>query len=487
MIWVTWLISLLAVAGFAIMLARLSIGKAGQRLMSGVMAGLSTMLDSEMDDDAKEAAVRRAGVALLTETGRLALVLAAALAAAALPIYAADLLGWAPATETFALMLRVDYILIVSVAAILVVWLLNRGKAPPPAALGGEAYGFVDRLFHMIAFSSTKFQSLAAALDDRLFARRISQTPEMPPLFITSLARGGTTAVLNAFHDMSCTGTHIYKDMPFITAPLLWSKLAGSNAREVTRRARAHGDGLEIDLNSPEAFDEVFWMMFWPEKYRETGIALWSETDAKPEATSFMVRQFKKITMLRQPQQTNAVRYVSKNNANIARLRLLPAMFPGCALIIPVRRPAAHAASLLRQHLNFLNFQAQDEFTRRYMRDIGHLEFGQLHRPLKFPGFTPTDYDPMTGDYWLAYWIAAFEDVQSCLPGCHLVTQDDLRAQPQKVMQSLCAKLGVDAASMDFTNYFRPGADTAPTDLFSAPLLQRADALYEELAAKAIR
>ncbi len=483
----TWLVSLLAVAGFALVLGRMAIGAAGQRLMTAVMAGVSTMLDREMDDVAKERAVRSAGFALLGETGRLALLLAAAIAASALPIYAADLLGLVPAAETFALMLRVDYLVIVSVAAILIVWLLNRDKAPPPSAIGGDAYGFVDRLFHMIAFSSATVQRWAASLDDRLFAARMARAPEAPPIFITSLARGGTTALLNAFHDMDNVATHIYKDMPFVTGPLLWSKLAGGGARQVVRRARAHGDGLEIDLNSPEAFDEIFWMMFWPEKYRPNSIALWSDADAKPEATAFMARQFKKITMLRRPNRQAGVRYLSKNNANVARLRLLPAMFPGCAIVVPLRRPAAHAASLLRQHQNFLKLHAQDEFTRRYMRDIGHLEFGTLHRPLEFPGFAPETYDPMTGDYWLAYWIAAFRDVLACAPRCHLITQDDLRAQPQQVMQALTARLGIAAASIDFASYFRPGADIAPPALFSAPLLQEAEALYEELAAQAVR
>ena len=70
-------------------------------------------------------------------------------------------------------------------------------------------------------------------------------------------------------------------------------------------------------------------------------------------------------------------RYVSKNNANVARLPLLTEMFPDCSLVIALRRPSAHAASLLRQHENFLRLHKEDPFTKACMRDIGHLRPGR--------------------------------------------------------------------------------------------------------------
>jgi hypothetical protein len=484
------LVSLLAIAGFALLLARLSVVAAGRRMITAVMGGLGTMLDREMDDDAKELAVRRAGVLLLGETGRLGLLIAAALGAAVLPIAVADILALADAGTVFALMLRVDYLLAVSAAAILLVWLAGRFRrqagAPQATGLGGEAYGFGDRLFHMLAFAGPGVQKAMARLDELLYGSQIDKVPETPPVFITSLARGGTTAVLNALQGRDGLATHVYRDMPFLTAPLVWSKLTGKD-RQVARRARAHGDGLEIDLDSPEAFDEVFWMLFWPEHYRPDRVAPWTEADVRPIARSFMLRQFARIRMLRCGPRATTARYLSKNNANIARIRLLPQLFPGCAIVVPLRRPGAHAASLLRQHRNFLKRHAEDEFTRRYMRDIGHLEFGALHRPLAFPGFEPAQFDPLTGDYWLAYWLAAFRDVLACADAITLVTQDDLRARPQPVMQALAARLGLKAEGIDFAGHFRAGPDETPAGLFSPALLAEAEALYNQLAARALR
>src|SRR5690606_32429756 len=90
---------------------------------------------------------------------------------------------------------------------------------------------------------------------------------------------------------------------------------------------------------------------------------------------------------------TKANCYCSKNNANIARLSYLLKTFPECRIVVPIRRPESHAASLLRQHQNFLKLQADDNFVLRYMRDIGHFEFGQIHKPIQFPGFKLEQYD----------------------------------------------------------------------------------------------
>lgn len=478
-------ISLVAVAGFAITLIKTDILGVARRLIDQAMTGVSAMLDSALDDDAKERAVRGAGLALIRCGGGVAWRFALALLAAYLPLWLADVAGLVPLETVLGLMLRLDYIVGVTVLAVLAGWVVKRVRGTPATdAADQSAYGFGDRFIHMLAFAGPRVQKAAAWLDDRLFASRLKAVPDTPPIFVTSLARGGTTALLNAFNDMPGIATHRYRDMPFITAPLLWARLSGSGARKVTRRKRAHGDGLEIDLNSPEAFDEVFWKLFWPEKYTPRRIALWQAEDAKPAARAFFTRHFRKIRLLRGTQDG---RYLSKNNANIARLRLLQQMFPGCDVVIPLRRPEAHAASLLRQHHNFVKQQGADDFIKRYMRDIGHLEFGLLHTPIGFDGFAPGDHSPEDADYWLILWIAAFRDVQAAGQGCHIVTQDDLRAAPQVTMQALTQRLKINTEAMEFTGYFRATPDARPSHLFHPALLAEANALYDALADRAVR
>jgi len=310
-----------------------------------------------------------------------------------------------------------------------------------------------------------------------------------PPVFITSLARGGTTALLNAFHDIPGIATHTYRDMPFLTAPSLWNRLAGGQKRAVARHQRAHGDGLEIDLNSPEDFEEVIWKMFWPEKFQTDAIALWQDGDRKAEAEEFLRQHLSKVIRAREiqgAQHDDGMRYCSKNNANIARLSFLKQTFPECRIVVPVRRPESHAASLLRQHRNFLKLQAEDDFIKRYMRDIGHFEFGLLHKPIRFPGFDAKAYDPATDDYWLNYWIHSFRFILEHGDICTFVLQDDLRSAPQETMQALCDRLDVAHDGMDFTSYYRPTPDKSRTDLYDPALYDEAADLYRDFEKHAV-
>ena len=67
------------------------------------------------------------------------------------------------------------------------------------------------------------------------------------------------------------------------------------------------------------------------------------------------------------------------------------------------------------------------------------------------------------------------------------VAQDDLRSDPQGTMDALCDRIGLDHGGMDFTKYFRPGADLGDSSVYSPELLAEAQALYEELNTRAVR
>jgi hypothetical protein len=479
-------VSLLAVSAFAFVLWRGRIVAVARGSLQVTMAGLSAMMDSELDDDAKEIAVRRAGLGLIVSAFSIFWRFALALGLAATPIFLADAAGLVSQDTVFSLMLRWDYILIVSVLAVIVSEAMRRmlgASAKPAAAINRYSAG--DRFYHMLAFSSPKALKAASWIEDR-FVSKAAEQPNAAPVFVTSLARGGTTALLNALHDIPGIATHIYRDMPFLTAPTLWSRLSGGAKRGVTRQKRAHGDGLEIDLDTPEAFEEVVWKLFWPEKFQGPTIGLWTEEDGDAKAERFLTAHMAKIIRARKVKPAVTSLYCSKNNANIARIPYLLQAFPGCRIVVPVRRPESHAASLLRQHENFLKLQAEDEFVRRYMRDIGHFEFGLIHKPIGFPGFDPGRYDPKTPDYWLHYWIQAFRHVLAYSDACIFVLQEDLRLSPEDAIKNLCGALDLDPGSNAFSRYFRAGPDTAPIDCYSHDLYQEAETLYRELAALAL-
>ncbi len=489
-----FIVSLLSVAGFAIVLIKSRSLLIANGLAEVAMTGVSVMLDSTQSDDNKERAVRESGFKLILGAWNVLWRFALALAAVAVPIVLADVVGLVPQEDSLGVLLRVDFIVVVSLIAIGLSWLIKRRQSldtPVEAIIVSNSYGAGDKFVHALAFAGPGTLKRSAKLDDWLFAKTINEVPDNPPIFITSLARGGTTALLNALHNLPQIATHRYCDMPFISAPLLWSKLPGHNSN-VTERQRAHGDGMMIGLQSPEAFDEIFWRLHWPEKYHDHVIDLWSQADAKDEAQAFFRRHFRKIVKLRQPENVTrvdgGVRYLSKNNANIARLDLLPHMFPLSDIIVPLRGPAAHAASLHRQHQNFKKLHAEDEFVQRYMNDIGHLEFGALQRPLGFGDDIFSRLNPMEPNYWLAYWISAFESVTEKIGKIHIVTQNDLRAFPQETVSALLERISLPSSKAhDYRSYFLNRPDPQPEELFDPLLLSRANEIYRYLDKVAVK
>jgi Sulfotransferase family len=343
-------------------------------------------------------------------------------------------------------------------------------------------YSGLDRLFHRFAFASPFIQLTAADMEAAAYGREYRAVRAERPIFVTSLARAGTTALLESLAELPSIATHVYRDMPFVLAPILWSKLSGPFRRPSAPKERAHGDDVMVGFDSPEAFEEILWQTFWPKKYGAR-ISLWNAKDWEAEAQAFFVEHMKKIVALRRPGRLADGRYLSKNNANVGRLDAIPRVFPDAAIVVPVRRPLEHAASLQRQHRNFLAIQQESPFVRRYMADIGHYEFGELHRPLDFPGFDEVvgRRDPQTLDYWLAYWVVAFEHVAARKERLLVLSYEAMCADPGPALERLCERLNLPgegalaAAAAHFRAAPAPRADATSAD---PRLRERADELY---------
>ena len=126
-------------------------------------------------------------------------------------------------------------------------------------------YSRLDRLIHRLAFYTPGIQLAAADIERAAFARSYRQASPSQPIFITSLPRAGTTVLLELLHRFQPLASHVYRDMPFVLAPTLWSRLSGPFRKEAAPRERAHKDGVTIGYDSPEAVEEVFWRSFWAE------------------------------------------------------------------------------------------------------------------------------------------------------------------------------------------------------------------------------
>jgi hypothetical protein len=355
----------------------------------------------------------------------------------------------------------------------------------------GEAYSPLDRFLHKLAFSGIEVQKSLADIEDRMHGARLGAIDVSRPVFIASLPRAGTTLLLELVTKSSVFVSHTYRSMPFVLCPILWDSISRGFHRTSSAKERAHGDGMSVGFDSPEAFEEVLWKAFWPQKY-DGGISLWSAEDRNEEFEDFFRSHLKKLIVLSGGTGGIQPRYVSKNNANIARLPLLRCLFPDASILVPFRDPVDQAGSLLRQHTRFVEIHREDAFARWYMEAIGHYEFGEGLRPIRFPQMPPAipATNPMRGDFWLAYWINAFSHVIGLSnQGIGFVDFDRMCADPLPAVEGIARTLQIEDAALlkAAAVALHPSVRYDPAELgFDPGLLAQARALYGELRARAI-
>jgi hypothetical protein len=318
-----------------------------------------------------------------------------------------------------------------------------------------------------------------------MYGGRFASIRPNKPVFITSLPRAGTTLMLELLGQLPDFASSCYRDMPFVMAPLLWESLSRGFRKPAELAERAHADGMEVGYDSPEAFEEVLWMTAWPEKFADDGIALWRDDEDAAEFRDMLVSHMQRIIAVRSNGSGRTRRYLSKNNANIARIGLLTRLFPDAAILVPFRDPLDQAGSLLRQHLRFLEIHETDAFARRYMRDIGHLEFGAAHRPIRFPGMDAVvkRYAPTTIEYWLEYWIAAFTHALQYRNRIILVSYGDVCEAGEIGVKAVASCLDVPLESIEPLTRIQLHSPRAHApDVANPELLERAQSLFAELS-----
>ena len=103
--------------------------------------------------------------------------------------------------------------------------------------------------------------------------------------------------------------------MPLITSPNLWSKI-NFFKKKIERQERAHKDGININYESPEAFEEIFWRSQLNISYKDKIIF-----DKNLYSTE-IAEEFKKFIKLINLKNKKNI-YLSKNNSNIIRIKFL--------------------------------------------------------------------------------------------------------------------------------------------------------------------
>ncbi|MGH8516932.1 MAG: sulfotransferase family protein [Panacagrimonas sp.] len=215
-------------------------------------------------------------------------------------------------------------------------------------------------------------------LEEDLWSDALSTQRIDKPVFVTGLARSGTTILLTLLSQAQGVATHRYRDFPLLFAPLFWNRLQDRLARmPEMARERAHRDGILITRESADAFEEPLWQAFFENAHDPRRCHVLGGETRNPGFEAFFTAHLRKILLLR-----GGTRYVSKGNYNVARIAYLARLFPDARFVVPIRDPVAHVTSLVRQHALFCRYAASDRRVTRYLEAAGHYEFGPQRRPL---------------------------------------------------------------------------------------------------------
>ena len=262
-----------------------------------------------------------------------------------------------------------------------------------------QYYSNIQKFLHDFVLSKKIINRSLFELEKIIYLKN-KDVKDQSHVFITGLPRSGTTSLLNFLFLSDEYASLTYNDMPFILSPN-FSKLF--HKKNIKKKERLHGDGINFDNNSPEALDEVFFNNV--EEFIENELL-----------------NYLQLILL----SKNKVKYLSKNNLNFKRIDLIKSILPNSIFLIPIRDPLQHANSLLTQHLNFSQLQKKDDFIRRYMNYLGHNEFGLNHKPWN----NPIQFNDLNNiNYWLEQWSLFYELIYNnfqSYKNCNFVFYEEL-------------------------------------------------------------
>jgi hypothetical protein len=215
-------------------------------------------------------------------------------------------------------------------------------------------------------------------LESSILADTLEKISITKPVYVAGLARSGSTILLELLNEIPGVVSHRYKDFPPVFTPYAWNTLLRYMATDTAKPTeRAHKDGIMVTLDSPEAMEEPLWMSFFPHAHDPGQSNVINPGDADDGFAEFYTAHIKKLLAVHQGD-----RYLAKANYQITRLEYLLQLFPDARFVLPVREPAAHIASLMKQHDLFTRGQAANERARKHLRRVGHYEFGLDRAPI---------------------------------------------------------------------------------------------------------
>jgi len=339
-------------------------------------------------------------------------------------------------------------------------------------------YGFFDRLLHSFALGNKAITEASFDIEQVIQKPQPALIIEGEHVFVAGLARAGTTLLMRRFYSSGMFRSLTYRDMPFVLMPNLWEKLSSFSSKHSKKQERAHADGLLVNYDSPEAFEEVFWRIHSEQEYiQETRLIPMIEDE-------ILIEKYQKYiaSILMHTSKTSNIRYLSKNNNNILRLSTIQKAFPLALIIIPYRDPLQQADSLLSIHKRFVEAYKNDKFVRKYMRWLGHYEFGIDHKRFCFTDDPIRYTNTYDINYWLELWLKTYQWLHEVAPQKALfLSYEAFCADPDTIWNTLTAQINIPSIVHDADAVVFRKRDIAFVDKVDTTLLSKANKVYATL------
>lgn len=329
-----------------------------------------------------------------------------------------------------------------------------------------KKYSILNKFLHRIYLKNYFISKSTLEYELDRFEDEIQNINLDMVVFVSGLARSGTTTLLRDLFSTNHFSSLQYNNMPFLFLPNTYKIKSSDKLSE-----RAHNDGVKINGDSPEEFDEYFWKVYLNDSYINKDSLISHHIDDKVLKKYL---NYAKLVCL----SKNKTNYISKNNNNILRLSSLKNI-PNSVFFFMVRTPLEQASSLLKLHMKFSKDQKEDGFSLEYFNFLGHHEFGLNQKIFKldpqiFDQFISMDKSSI--DYWLLVWKQYYSYLLSQIDNqIHVLTFDSIVSNKQNTYSKLSSVLGIEIKTGETS--FSPPAYKK----YNSDILEECKVIYKKL------
>jgi hypothetical protein len=312
---------------------------------------------------------------------------------------------------------------------------------------------------YFIAKMAHQFPSVANGLhktESIYLRKRLRKYTIDRPIYVTGMARAGTTITLEMLSQHPDVAAHRYLHMVLPYAPHLIQLLANVLPLMKSPVERLHKDRMLVTRDSPEAVEEILWQRFFANAVDETQSNILGSDTRHPEFERFYNEHIRKLIF-----NQRSTRYAAKNNYNVSRMEYLQRMFPDVRFIVVIRNPFDHIASLAKQDMILGALERADPRLLDWTKIIGHREFGSARicinldssetvRSIRHLWESPDTYAQGWAVYWNAVYSYVHEKLESNpeLAEATLVFRyEDLCEFPEKTIDAIVHHVQIDPAS----------------------------------------